>query len=70
MYFFSRAISLTPRDIKQVTEVEELILLFCNQKLDLLKLIFLPKTLKVARLIIADRISLNCINTKLFAANS
>lgn len=50
-------------------EVEELISLFCYQTFDSSKLTLLHKTLKTARLVMADHIVLNCINTKVFAAN-
>ncbi len=68
--FFSEAIPLTPRNIDQVTEVEKLVSLFWDQTLDSLKLILLHKTLKAARLAIADRVILNCTNTELLAANT
>ena len=50
-------------------EMEELILLFCYQTFNSPKLILLYKTLKAAKLIMADRVILNCTNTELFAAN-
>lgn len=68
--FFSRAILQTLGDIEQITKIEELILLFQNQILDLSKLTFLYKTLKVIRFIMADKIVLNRINTELMAANT
>ena len=51
-------------------EVEELISLFRHQTLDSPKLTLLHKTLKAARLAMADRVVLNRTNTELFAANT
>lgn len=67
--FFSRAKSQAFGNIKQVTEIEELILLFQNQILNLPKLILLYKTFKAAWFIIANRIFLNRTNTELLAAD-
>ena len=64
---FLRAISLTPKNAEQVTEVEELVSLFGHQTLDSPKLNLLYKTLKAARLAMADRIILSCTN---MAANT
>ena len=50
--------------------MEELISLFCYQNLDFPKLTLLFKTLKAARLAMADRVVLNRTNTELFAANT
>ncbi len=69
-YFFSDQISPTPANIKHVLEVEELISLFCHQTLDFSKLILLYKTLKAAKLVVADCIVLNCTNTELLTANT
>ncbi len=68
--FFSGQIPLTPGNIEQVSEVEELISLFCHQTLDSPKFTLLHKTLKAARLAMADRILLNYTNTELLAANT
>ena len=68
--FFSGAIPQTPGNIEQVTEIEELISLFRHQTLDSPKLTLLHKTLKAARLAMADRIVLNRTNTELLAANT
>ena len=68
--FFSGQIPLTPGNIEQVEEVDELISLFRNQTLDSPKLTLLHKTLKAARLAMADRIVLNRTNTELLAANT
>ena len=57
-------------NIKQVTEIKELILLFRYQTLDLPKLTLLHKTLKAAKLAMIDRVALNRTNTKLLAANT
>ena len=68
--FFSGAIPPTPGNIEQVTEVEELVSLFRDQTLDSPKLILLHKTLKAARLAMADRVILNRSNMELLAANT
>ena len=68
--FFSQAIPPTSGNVEQVTKVEELISLFRHQTLDLLKLTFLHKTLKAARLAMADKVVLNRTNTELLAANT
>ena len=68
--FFSGQIPPTPRNVEQVTEVEELVSLFSHQTLDSSKLTLLHKTLKAARLAIADRVILNRTNTELLAANT
>ncbi len=68
--FFSGQIPPTPGNIEQVLEVEEFISLFCHQTLNSPKLTMLHKTLKAARLAMADRIVMNCINTELLAANT
>lgn len=68
--FFSRIIPLITGNMKQVAEVEVLVLLFQHQILDYPKLTFLYKTLKAARLVIIDRVVLNPTNTKLLAANT
>ena len=62
--FFSGAIPPTPRNIEKVTEIEELISLFRHQTLDSPKLTLLHKTLKAARLAMADRVVLNHTNTE------
>ncbi len=67
--FFSGAVSLRPSNIEQVIKVEELISLFQHQMLDLPKLALLYQTLKVARLVMADRVVLNHINTEFLATN-
>ncbi len=53
-----------------VTEIEELISLFQHQTLDLPKLTLLHKTIKVARLAMADRVILNCTNIELLTTNT
>ena len=58
----------TLANIKDVSEVEELVSLFKNQTLDSPKLILLYKTLKAVRLAMADRIILNHTNTELLVA--
>ncbi len=68
--FFSGAIPRTPKNIEQVTEVEELVSLFRDQTLDSPKFILLNKTLKAARLAMADTVIRNCTNTDLLAANT
>ena len=70
MRFFSGVLIQTHGNIKQVTEIEELISLFQYQILDSLKFILLHKTFKAAKLAMADRIILNWINTELLAANT
>ncbi len=50
--------------------IEELVSLFRDQTLDSPKLILLHKTLKAARLAMADRVILNRTNTELLAANT
>ena len=60
----------TPGNVEQVTQIEELISLIRHQTLDSPKLTFLHKTLKAARLAMADRVILNRINTELLAANT
>ena len=69
IWFFPWAIPPTPGNIKQVTKVDELVLLFRDQTLDSPKLTLLQKTLKVARLAMADSVILNHTNTELLAAN-
>ena len=68
--FFSRAIPPTPGNIKKVTKVEVLVSLFRYQTLDSPKFNLLHKTLKAARLAMADRVILNRTNTELLAANT
>ena len=65
--FLSGQIPPTPGNIKQVLEIEELVLLFRHQTLDSLKLAILHKTLKAARLAMADRFVLSRTNTELLA---
>ncbi len=69
-WFLSVAIPPTPGNIEKFMQIEELISLFRHQTLDLLKLTLLYKTLKAARLAIADRVILNCTNTELLATNT
>ncbi len=59
-----------PGNAEQVTEIEELILLFRHQTLDSPKLTLLHKTFKAARLAMADKVVLNRTNTDLLAANT
>ena len=70
IWIFLRVILPTSGDVEQVTEIEELISLFRHQTLDLPKLTLLYKTLKAARLAMADSVVLNCTNTEIFAANT
>lgn len=67
--FFSGQIPPTPGNIEQVSEIEELVSLFRHQTLDSPKLAILHKTLKAARLAMADRVVLSRTNTELLAAN-
>lgn len=60
----------TPGNVEQVLEVEELVSLFRHQTLDSSKLTLLHKTLKAARLAMADRVVLNRTSTELLAANT
>ena len=50
--------------------IEELVSLFRHQALDSPKLALLHKSLKAARLAIADKVVLNRTNTDLLAANT
>ena len=68
--FFSSQIPPTPGNAEQVSEVEALVSLFRHQTLDSPKLTLLHKTLKAARLAIADQVILNHTNTELLAANT
>ena len=68
--YLSGQISSTPGNIEQVSDVEELILLFRYQTLDFPKLTLLQKTPQAARLAMTDRIVLNRTNTKLLVANT
>lgn len=67
---FSGQMPQTPGNVEQVSEVEELISPFRHQTLNSPKLTLLHKTLKAARLAMADRTVLNCTNTELLAANT
>ena len=67
--FFSTAISPIPGNIEQVTKVEERVSLFQNQIFDLPNFTFLHKTLKAARLAIADTVIINCTNTEWLVVN-
>ena len=68
--YFIGQIPSTPTNIKEISEVEELVLLFRNQIFDSPKLTIIHKTLKVARHAIADRVILNRTNMELLAANT
>ena len=68
--YFTGRIPSTPANIKEVSEVEELVSLFRNQTLDSPKLTIIHKTLKAARRAMADRVILNRTNTELLAANT
>ena len=57
-------------NIKEVSEVEELMSLFKNQTFDSLKLTIIHKTLKAARRTMANRVILNLTNTELFVVNT
>ena len=67
--FFSTQISPTPATVEKAKEVEELVSFSRDQTLDSPKLTLLHKTLKAARLAMADRVVLNRTNTELLAAN-
>ena len=67
--FFSGQLLRTPKNVEQVTEVEKLVSLFRHQTLNFLKFTLLHKTMKAARLAIADRVILNHTNTKPLAIN-
>ncbi len=67
---FSGVVLLIPGNMEQVVELEELITLFWYQILDLPKLILLYKTLKAARLSMANRMLLNYTNTELLTVNT
>ncbi len=69
-WFFSEVIPPIPGNVKQVTEIEELISLFQLQTLNSPKLTILHKTLKAARLAITDRVVLSRTNTEFLAANT
>lgn len=56
-------------NIKQVKEVDKLILLFCNHILNFPKLTFLHKIFKVTKLTMANCIVLNCTNIEFLAVN-
>ena len=68
--FFLGAIPPTLGNIEQVTEVQELISLFRHQTLDSPRPTLLHKTLKAAKLAMADRVVLDRTNTELLAANT
>lgn len=68
--FYSGVIPPVPGNMEQVTEIEELISLFRHQILDSLKLTLLHKTLKVARLAIAEKIVSNHTIIDLLASNT
>lgn len=55
--------------MEEVSEVEELISIVWNQTFDSSKLRILHKTLKAAKLVIADRVILSRTNTELYTAN-
>ena len=58
-----------PAKVEQVKEVEGFVFLFRDQTLDSPKLTLLHKTLKAARLTLADSVVLNHTKTELLAAN-
>lgn len=68
--FFSRVILPTLGNMEQVAEIEKFISLFQYQTLNLLKLTPLYKTLKVARLVMANKVVLNNININFLAVNT
>ena len=68
--YLASQIPPTPANVQEVPEVEELVSLFRNQTLDSPKLTILHKTLKAARLAMADRVVLNRTNTELLLANT
>lgn len=55
---------------QQVSEIEELVSLFRHQTLDSTKFAILYKTLKAARLAMADSVVLSHTNTELLAADT
>lgn len=59
----------TPANIDQVSRINELILQFSNQTLNIPRLALFSKLIKAAKLAMADCIVLNAINTKLYKAN-
>ena len=67
-WYFTSQISLTPTNIKKVSKIKELVSLLKNQILNLPKFTIIHKTFKAARYAITNKIILNDINTKLFAA--
>lgn len=54
----------------QVSEIKELVSLFRHQTLDSTKFAILHKTLKAARLAMADSVVLSHTNTELLSANT
>ena len=68
--FYSGVIPTTPGNVEQVTEIEELISSFPHQTLHTPKLTLLHKTLKAAKLAMADRVVLNDTNMDFLAANT
>ena len=64
--FFSGQIPPTSENVEQVTEVEELVSVFRHQTLDSPKLTVLHKTLKTARLAIADCVILKIVSIRNF----
>ena len=54
--FFSGVVPPTPDNVEQVAKVEKFVSLFQHQMLDLPKLTLLYKTLKAARLAMANRV--------------
>ena len=59
----------TPGNMDQVGQIDDLILQFCNQTLDSLKLALFSKLIKGAKLAMANRIILNTTNAELYEAN-
>ena len=68
--YFIDQIPSTSTKIKKVGEIEELISLCRKQTFDSPKLTIIHKTLKAVRHAMANRVTLNCINTELVIANT
>ena len=59
-------VSQTPGNIDLVKRIDNLVLQFCNQTLDILKLALFSKVIKGAKLAIANWIILNTTNAELY----
>lgn len=67
--YFTSWIPPISANIKEISEIKELVSLFKNQTFDLLKLTIIYKTLKAARCTIVNRVILNYTNTELLTAD-